>query len=208
MAQNVLITGPQTLSDGNQAQARGDKQGNAGVTEVNPRYYENSYRGATYYCCNSAAQALSLTGTTTYTGLVLYNRPNSGKNLSILTAAFAPTIAETGVGAVIMFSQPVAASVPSLTATNVANGATSGLLNGNLSAVAQVASSCTLATNPVFLRPLIGIPWVTATGQSALLCKDEIAGELIVPPGAAVGFVAVTTAITGISYISWTEINQ
>jgi hypothetical protein len=208
MAQNVLITGPQTLSDGNQAQARGDKQGGTTVSELNARYYENSYRGATYYCCNSAAQALSLTGTTTYTGLVLYNRPGSGKNLAILNAAFAPTIAETGVGAVILFSQPVASTVPSLTTTNVANGATAALLSGNQSSVAQVASSCTLATNPVFLRPLIGIPWVTATAQAALLCKDEIAGELIVPPGAAVGFVAITTAITGVAYISWNEINQ
>jgi hypothetical protein len=58
------------------------------------------------------------------------------------------------------------------------------------------------------MRPLIGIPWVTATAQAALLCKDEIAGELLVPPGAAVGFAAVTTAITGIGYISWCEVPQ
>ena len=82
MAFEQIQIGPAQYSDGSTPIARGDKQGNSGVTEVNPRYYENSYRGATYFCCNSAAQALSLTGTTTYTGLVLYNRPNSGKNLS------------------------------------------------------------------------------------------------------------------------------
>lgn len=206
MAHNQIDVGIQQVQDGSITIARGDKQGNTTVSEVNPRYYENAYRGSTFLCCNSAAQALSLTGTTTYTGLVVYNRPGSGKNLSILTAAFAPTVAETGVGAIILFSQPVATTVPALTTTNVANGATASLLSGAVSGAAQVASSCTLATNPVFLRPLIGIPWVTATGQTTLLCKDEIAGELLVPPGAAVGFVAVTTAITGIGYISWVEL--
>ena len=206
MATNQIDVGTQQLNDGAITIARGDRQGGTVVTELNPRYYENAYRGATYFCCNSAAQALTLTGTTTYTGFVVYNRPNSGKNLAIITAAFAPTVAETGVGAVILFSQPIAAAVPALTTTNVANGATSTLLGGTTSSVAQVASACTLATNPVFLRPLIGIPWVTATAQAALLCKDEIAGELLVPPGAGVGFVAVTTAITGIAYMSWAEI--
>lgn len=198
--------GPSVNQDGANPNFRQGKSGEASTADAHGRYQEPVYRGNVFASCNSAAQALSLTGTTTYTGMIVYNNPNSGKNLVLLSAAFAPTIAETGVGAVILFSQAIAATVPALTATNVANGAFSTILNGNLSSVAKVASSCTLAANPLFLRPLIGMPWVTATAQAALLCKDEIAGEVIVPPGAAVGFVAVTTAITGIAYLSWEEI--
>lgn len=159
-----------------------------------------------FFVCNSAAQALSLTGTTAYTGLVLFNKPDSGKKLQLVTAAFAPTIAETGVGAIILFYQSAALTLPALTTTAVANGATGSKLDGSLSGAAAVASSCTLAANPLFLRPLIGIPWVTATGQSALRVKDDINKEIIIPPGAGVGIVAVTTAITGIGYLSWEEV--
>lgn len=187
------------------------RQGNYGdgiVTELQSKYYENAIRGNSFFCCNSAAQALSLTGTTTYTGLVLYNNPTSGKNLVLKTAIFIPTTAETGVGAVMLFSQAIAASLPSLTTTNVANGAVSTVLNGNTSSAAKVASSCTLAANPIFLRPLISQQFGTAVGLNMLAQKDDIAGEIIIPPGAGVGFCAITTAITGIAYISWDEVSS
>jgi len=186
------------------------RQGNLGevsVSELQGKYYEQAFRGNSFYCCNSAAQALSLTGTTTYTGLVLYNNIGSGKNLAIKTAIFTPTIAETGVGGVLLFSQAIAASIPTLTTTNVANGAVSTLLNGNASTVAKVASSCTLAANPIFLRPLFSTQFGTAVGLNTLAYKDDIAGELIVPPGAGIGFCGITTAITGIGYISWDEVS-
>jgi hypothetical protein len=201
------IVGPQANLPG--TGSAGYKQlytGELGVADVHSRYQEAALNGNVFGCVNSAAQALSLTGTTTYTGMVVYNRPNSGKNLILITAAFAPTIAETGVGAVILFSQAIAASLPSLTATNVAGSPFGTVLSGVSTSVASVASSCTLAANPIFLRPLMGIPWVTATAQSAIVCRDEIAGEIVVPPGAGVGFVAVTTAITGIAYLSWEEV--
>src|SRR5208282_6390265 len=162
------------------------RQGNLGevsVSELQGKYYEQAFRGNSFYCCNSAAQALSLTGTTTYTGLVLYNNIGSGKNLAIKTAIFTPTIAETGVGGVLLFSQAIAASIPTLTTTNVANGAVSTLLNGNASTVAKVASSCTLAANPIFLRPLFSMQFGSAAALGTLPgYKDDVAGELIVPP--------------------------
>lgn len=204
---NQIDVGVQQVNDGAITVARADRQGGACVTELNSRYYENAYRGLMYASSNSAAQALSLTGTTTYTGMVVYNNPGSGKNLVLTEAIFTPTTAETGVGGVLLFSQPVAASLPTLTTTNVANGAFSTLLNGNTSSVAKVASACTLATNPVFLRPLISFQFGTAVGLNMLPgYKDELAGSVIVPPGAGVGFVAITTAITGLAYMSWVEI--
>lgn len=200
------VVGPTTAPDQSTPNTRASRTGALVTADAHGRYAEGSSRGKSFFVCNSAAQALSLTGTTTYTGLVLYNKPASGVNFHLNVAAFAPTIAETGVGAVILFYQAIAASLPSLTTTNVANGALCSCLNGTTSPNASVASSCTLAANPLFLRPLIGIPWVTATAQAALLCKDEIAGELVIAPGAGVGIVAVTTAITGIGYFGWEEV--
>lgn len=202
--------GPQANLNGTNANQRGGRSGELSVADAHGRYQEASTQGKLYFCCNSAAQALSLTGTTTYTGLVVFNPPaptGQGVNLVILEAAFAPTIAETGVGGVILFGQAIAATTPALTATNVAGMPSAAVFTGAAGgSAAKVASSCTLAANPIFMRPLIGIPWVTATAQAALLCKDEIAGSIVIPPGAGIGFVAVTTAITGIGYISWEEV--
>jgi hypothetical protein len=187
---------------------RQSNYGDVVMSELNGRYYEHCVRGNVFSVCNSAAQALSLTGTTTYTGLVLYNQPNSGKNLVILEAEFIPTTAETGVGAVILFDNPIAATVPSLTTTNVATGAIQNNLSGAVSSVAKPASACTLAANPVFLKPLFSMQFGTAVGLNMFAKKDEIAGSIIIPPGACIGIVAVTTAITGIGYLSWAELSS
>src|ERR1039458_956141 len=70
------------------------------VTELMTRYYENTYRGNAFIAATAAAGALSLTGTTTYTGLAVFNPANSGKNLALKTAIFVPTIVATGIYAV------------------------------------------------------------------------------------------------------------
>jgi hypothetical protein len=186
------------------------RQGNSGevsVSELQGKYYEQALRGNTFFASHAAAQALSLTGTTTYTGLVVYNPTGSGKNLVIKTAVFVPTIVATGVYAVMLFSQPMALTPPALTVGN-SQGPLSTYLNSGAASVAKVAASCTLAANPVFLRPLVGFGWITAVAQNAIGIKDDIAGEIIVPPGSAIGFVALTTAITGLAYISWDEVSS
>lgn len=203
----TLKIGPQApLADNLSIQPRGARDGTAVVQDGHGRYVEVGSRNGIYYCVNSAAQALSLTGTTTYTGLVVYNKPNSGKNLAILNASYAVTIAATGVGAILLFSQAPAASLPALTTTNVSAGPSNGLLNQAQSGAASVASSCTLAANPIPLKPCISVPWVTGTAQAAFSYNEDLGGQIIVPPGAGIGFVAVTTAITGVGFISWEEV--
>jgi|HubBroStandDraft_6_1064221.scaffolds.fasta_scaffold00134_25 hypothetical protein len=182
----------------------GNLQGASVISELNARYYLNAYAGNMFAAMNTAAQAVALTGQTTYTGLIVYNPGGSGKNLALLEAIFAPTIVAAGVYAMLLFSQPIALAPPALTAGNSALISTN--LNSGASSVAKVAASCTLAANPVFLRPLYGFGWITAVAQNAIGLKDELAGGIIVPPGSAVGFVALTTAITGLAYLSWAEL--
>jgi len=204
MAQNQLITGPQTLSDGNQAQARGDKQGATSVSQLNGKYYEQGYRGNMFYAVNSAAQALSLSSTTTYTGLAVANPTGSGKNLVLLEAIWCTTIAITGIGAVILGTS---LTVALTTGSSSGPKGISTLLGAGSASVATVGASCTLGGNPTFLRPFTGISWVTAgTTQTFQQYKDEIAGALIIAPGQQVEFVSVTTANTGVGYFSWVEL--
>lgn len=183
------------------------RQGNLGdviVSELNGRYFEQSVRGNTFYAVNSAAQALSLTGTTTYTGLTLANPSGSGKNLVMLEAIYALTAGETtALGAIILATGTYVAQT-----TGNSLGPLSNIIGNGSGSVAKVGASCTYATNPTFLRPFMGFVWATAAGFAFGQYKDEIAGALIIPPGQQVSFIAVTTATTGIGYFSWTEVSS
>jgi hypothetical protein len=96
--------------------------------------------------------------------------------------------------------------VPALTVTATSGFPTSTILTGCGVSASRVGSACTLAANPIIIRPCFSFPWITAVSQTFGSYKDEVAGELSVPPGGAIGFVAVTTAQTGFGYISWEEI--
>lgn len=199
-------SGPNALTDSVSAPLRLNKDGAVVTSDGHGRYTEGVARGQVFAACNSAAQALSLTGTTTYTGLVVFNPPASGKNLYILEVLFAGTIVATGVGGILLFSQAIATTTPALTSTNASTSPFSTLIGGGAAPVGKSGSSCTLAANPIFLRPLISNPWITGT-DIPLYCKDEIGGSIAIPPGAGVGIVALTTATTGLGYISWEEVS-
>lgn len=175
------------------------------VTELLPRYSGLALAGVVYYAAHTAQQALSLTGTTTYTGLVVANPSNSGKNLLMLDVAFSLGTLQTGLGAVALF---FGASSPALTTGNTTGPKGTSSILGNASAsVANVGASCTLAANPSVVRSLAGTQWVT-TGTTSNIqnVKDEIAGALVVPPGQLIGIVAVTTAVTGVAHFTWAEL--
>jgi hypothetical protein len=203
MAQNQLVTGPQQVGDGSQVQARAGKNAETMVTELNGRYYEQGYRGLMFYAVNSAAQALSLSNTTTYTGLTVANPTGSNKNLILLEAIWCTTIAATGVGAVILGTGATTTQT-----TGSSTGPVSTVLGSGAGSVAKVGASTTYGSNPAFLRPFIGVAFGTSVGINMLQNKDDIGGAVIIPPGQQVSFVAVTTAITGVGYFSWCELPQ
>jgi hypothetical protein len=203
-----------TAQDGTYPELRGTRKGGLAAQDMGGRYEEASYRGAMFYAVNTAAQALSV-ASSTYTGLVVQNPLGSTKNLSLLEVIFATSIAVTGVGSVVMgWGGTTTAGVPVVLTTGNSSGPVglTTLLGSSVASVAKVGASCTWSVNgaaaaPTILRPLIGVSWVTAgTTQTFSQYKDEIAGGLIVPPGAQVCIEAITTAITGFSYISWEEI--
>lgn len=195
--------GPVIQTDGSPSRERMGRDGSLVTSDGHSRYMESTRRKQTFYCVNTAAQALSLSGTTTYTGLTLANPTNSGKDLVVITAYWATTIAPTGVGAVILAT---GTTVAQTTGSSSGPSGTSTYLGASGGSVATAGASCTYGANPTFLRPLFGVPWVTATGNSNAHAKDEIAGEIVVPPGQQISFLAVTTALTGIGFFSWEEI--
>ena len=183
------------------------------VNELQARYYQNAYRGNSFYAVNTAAQALSV-ASSTYTGLVVQNPAASGKNLVLLEIIWATSLTFTGVGSIVLgWGGTTTAGVPVALTTGNSSGpkGSAAVIGSNTASVANVGASCAWSVNgaaaaPTILRPLIGVPWITAVSQSWTQYKDEIAGSLIVPPGVQVGIEAITTAVTGFAYISWAEL--
>lgn len=198
-----MDVGPQILADGSLATLRGGKTGELIVSELQGRYYENSYRNNTFYAVNSAAQALSLASTTTYTGLTVANPTASGKNLVLLEAIYCLTAGEvSAVGAIILGTGATVAQT-----TGNSTGPVSNILGSGTASVAKVGASCTYGANPAYLRPFLGFVWATGAGFTFGQYKDDIGGAIIIPPGQQVSFVAVTTATTGIGSFTWAEIS-
>lgn len=206
--------GVTTAQDGSYPELRGTRKGSLAAQDIGGRYEEAAYRGLMFYAANTAAQALSV-ASSTYTGLVVQNPVGSGKNLSILEIIYTPTIAFTAVGAVILgWGGTTTAGVPVALTTGSSTGSTglACLVGSNSASIAKVGASCTWSVNgaagaPTFLRPLFSMQFSgTVASETIAVCKDEVAGAIIVPPGVQIGIEAITTATTGIGYISWEEI--
>src|ERR1017187_3532609 len=172
------------------------------VTELMPRYYQNTYRGLVFTACNNAAQALVLVATAAQTGLFLANPTGSGKNFALMEAVWMNDAAFTGFSLV-----GLAYGAYVLPAGSASNGPTNALLGTGANSVAKIGSTLTFGAAPTLLRPLLGGYWVTTGANAASVgVKDEVAGALIIPPGQAIGFTALTTISSGVGMFTWLEL--
>jgi hypothetical protein len=215
----VATVGPQTKSNGNPSTLSVGKDGAERTQDAHGRYQDCTYGpagvGNVFYATNTAAQALSV-ASSTYTGLIVQNPVGNNKVLSILEVSWASTIAATGVGAVVLgWGTAQTAGVPVALTTGNSSGPTgvSPVLGLGGKSSAQVGASCTFsvlgaAAAPTILRPLLGIDWVTANAVvTTIQCNYDFGGSIAIYPGYNLCIEAITTAITGLGYISWEEIN-
>lgn len=171
------------------------------LSELQPRYYEQAYRGNVFFAANTAAQALSV-ASATYTGLAVANPAGSGKNLALLDVTFGLQTLQTGFSAVVLGYAPTVA----LTVGSSA-GPLSTIVGAGTASVAKVGASAALGAAPTIARILAGAQWVTTgTTSNIQIVKDEVAGILIVPPGQLICIEAITTAVAGLAHMTWAEI--
>lgn len=186
--------------------------GDALVTELQPRYYENSYRG-NIFSLTYASATLSAVSTNQGGAFVLYNPVNSGKNLVMLDyiggVAITTTIAATSNTDLIVvlggFAAPqptglVGALTPTPTLIGSGNhSVATGYINATLAGNASYPAVTRQVQNANFSAT---VPYVTG--------KDEIAGIVIVPPGCGVNLFAQGNATladyTLIPTLTWAEI--
>ncbi len=169
------------------------------VQELHGRYYETVYRGHMFSAANQAAQAVSVALTTTYTGLALYNPPNSGFNLVPNKVKFALSAAPAAVatiGLIQGFSATggVTAQTTPLTVINNKIGSAKGV---------GIALSAATIVTPTWMFELAD--GFTALSLPAPSPPYDLEGAIVIAPG---GFLAIgaLTAITGLGAIFWEEV--
>jgi hypothetical protein len=181
------------------------------ASELQPRYYENTYRGQKFSACNTAAVTIGAL-TATNVSFALYNPPGSGKNLAIVDASFGAGSTVFASGAVFFAVNPQTTTPAGTTALTIRNN----LLTGNTGAasIAQAYSAATLSATPVAIRPFygcVGPAASTVTPVSATtvpFVKDDVAGEIILTPGTVLSIQGSVAAVAnGFVGISWDEIS-
>lgn len=186
-----------------------DQLGNLSVSEILPRYAAVTWSGLTFSAAQPTAAALTAAGTTT-TGLTLWNPTGSGKNAVLIdvSAAFTPVTLATVAVAVWL----AGAAQPSIPTFGTALTPLSNLVNSSFASSMKCGTgSSTIANSPVGLR-CIG-SWEatveTTSGGAAIALaaiKDEVAGCVIVPPGAVLTLFGVGTVADGTVSAAYTWI--
>lgn len=193
--------GPQVNPDSpNPVVVRLGKQGDQIASELHGRYYEQCYRGNTFFAASQAVATTSVGLATTYTGLCLSNPNGSGVNVVLLQASMMQSI--------IQATQPeaFALAVGFNTSTNVTHTTPSTTLQSakvgsGINPQAKVDTSATLPTAPVYSLFVQNTASATVNGPGAVI---DVAGSLILTPGAYVCWVTPTTASVAGMWFSYT----
>ena len=202
MPTNQLLIGPQTLSDTMlSTSARGGKQGDAIVSELHGRYFEQTYRKNMFFAASQAVATTTVGLATTYTGLCLSNPIGSGIVCALNKANIAQSVIETAVdsfGLAVGFSG----------ATNVVHTAAltpqSSLIGSGVSPIGKVDTSATLPVAPVYHSFISSTSSATTDVTNGFV---DYEGSLVLLPGAFVIWASPAASVSGMWFaFLWEEI--
>ena len=168
-------------------------------------FLDMALQGKMFHASSAGAVTLS-TVSTTCTGLSLSNSYGSKKLLVVKQVNFVPSTAPAGAAPVfIAIHTAVSPTETTHTTPMVIHNA---LAKGNVSgsAIGKADAASTLASTPLYLRPLGSV--VAASSISPANYTDYTDGTIIVVPGGALSLSYLTTAAVGIASITWVEIDE
>lgn len=182
---------------------RFDGTGAQVMSDAHGRYAEAARRGTLFVATNVAAQAISVALTTTYTGLCISNPLGNTRNAELLGVGFALSVAPAAIATLHVIGGYSALANVTHTAALAAPGIQNCLLGTGPASSLKADTQATIV-NPGYVLPLMGGFTAAALPSSPMVWVD-LAGLLVVPPGAWVALGALT-AVTGFSAFAWEEI--
>lgn len=188
-----------SLGTGTTPVIRLGNMGDVIVSELQPRYYESTYRRATFVGANQAAVTTSAALTTTWTGLMLMNPTTSTVNLVVTKFMVGQFAVGAAAGVGLMTGTMATVSTNLIVGRN---GYVGGALPQGL-----LSSGATIGT-PVLERLVGSIGSLATTGYGLMpAAYIDFEGSLILPPGAfAASYTSIATTSALIFAFQWSEI--
>ena len=173
-----------SLGTGTNPNLRLDNLGGLAVSQLNPRYYEETYRRQTYTIANQSGVTTSTGLSGTYTGLFIQNPTTSTVNVVITKVGYA--ISVVGTAGVIGLMTGVGASITSTLVTP------RNRFVGGVGAQCLAAATCTFPGTAV-IETILGSQ-TTALDAGLGPKVIDLEGSLILPPGAFAAFYTSTAS--------------
>lgn len=195
-----------SISAGTQAPGRAGQLGDTIMSELQPRYYEQTYRRNVFSVANQAVTATTLGLATTYTGLCISNPVGSTVNMVLLKVGFSFIVVFAAVATIGL-------ALGYNSGTNVTHTTPvtprSNFFGVGASPVGLADVAATLPTAPfyshIFGSGLTGA--VTTVPQVSPTIVD-LEGSVILPPGAYACIVTSTVSAASSFWGSfcWAEV--
>jgi len=171
------------------------------VSELQPRYYENNYRGQVFSATYASA---ALAAAAAASSFVLVNPVGSGKNLVLLDASLvvAVSTAQTTTSTDVVIGGALSGA---LTTVGTALTPQNCLIGAPPASVAKAYPTATLNAIPTSVRR---IGAVSAQVNLALI-HDDIAGAVIITPGYSAAIYSITGTAADVAIaptLTWAEI--
>lgn len=204
----------QSVSTGATPPIRQGQLGDVVVSELHGRYYEQTYRRNMYSGAISGATGLTATAlgvitATAYTGLALYNPPNSQVVCVLQKCGWALPIAPAAA-TVVSLGQFYSPGIPyTTTAVSAKNNYIQG--PAPTASLYSVATFGISSTAPVTTTPTHTLGWVgtvAATSTANQLTITDLEGSIVIPPGGGVCYYLSTVAQTNgfFGSFAWEEV--
>jgi hypothetical protein len=176
------------------------------ITELQPKYYQQNYRGIVFSAQYSSAALAAAAAASTF---VLANPSGSGKNLVIFDAFAAITglTAQAAGTAIVIGGVPQQTFPISTVGTAVVPA--SGLIGKIGGSIALAYQTATLASVPTAIRQLAALYGDLAASDVFATPHDDIAGAIILQPGTALAIFGLGGTPADVSIqpsITWMEI--
>jgi len=192
MAQKLV--GEQNISSGNTGEGSISPTGEEVVSQLHGPVFEQNRRGNVYMGVTAVSGVAPGTAIGTTAAFALYNPLNSGFNLAVLKASMSYLSGTLGIGfinwimhtAAVQAGAAITGTAISVVRGNGANGVGVGKPLTTATVVAGVLARA-FGNLPPMLASSVLTPW---------RLDDDVAGALIVPPGAGVSLQATAAAGT------------
>lgn len=198
------VPGVQANSDGVQQVVRAGKTGELLVSEFQGRYYENAYR-KNLFTATAIVTAPVIFSTAAGTGGPLLWNGSVGINAVLIAIGFGQTVSSTVAAAIGLTGGVAQPSAP--TATTAIDSKTNNFIGGAASQATAFRVG-TPAVAGLFFIPFADVDTGALTTGVGGVNWVELAGGIIVPPGAWASVAASATATTLVAQIAlmWAEV--